>query len=457
MIDLALISSPTPSPLAASASEFSSTPPLGLAYMAAVLRKNGYRLQVVDLNLRCCTPRYLRRFLATKRPRMVGISTLTESYPNAVRIATMVKELFSQIPVVVGGPHVTFMAEEVLANDCFDFVVCREGELTLLELANCQLRGEGHLEDILGLCWRRGNGFHRAPPRPLIGELDSLPLPARNLFFLEKYRNAGALITGRGCPGRCIFCSAGAMSGGRYRKRSPEKVVSELLILRQMGVKTLLFVDDSLTADLERLDRIIFLMEQEGINLPWVCESRVDMEDPNFFEKMARVGCTGVQLGVESGSEWVLAKLGKGTTLNQVLAAVGGAARAGISPLCSFMIGLPEDTMETAMETIQFAEELQREYYVQAGVSIATPFPGTPMFRNTQQLGLTIRETDYGRYNLYTPVMETKHLSLEQIRNLHFESVDRLRKAARPGMWSLFPPPPDLTKAEVYDFRQYLY
>jgi anaerobic magnesium-protoporphyrin IX monomethyl ester cyclase len=457
VIDLALICSPTPSPLASLASEFSTTPPLGLAYMAAVMRSRGYRAELIDMNLRCCTPAYLRRFLAIKRPRMVGISALTESYPNAIRIANIVKEFSRETAVVVGGPHVTFTAEETLEQGCFDFVVCREGEITLLELANCLLRGEGHLEEIQGLCWRRGERFLRAPPRPPIKDLDALPLPARNLLFMEKYRHAGAIITGRGCPGGCIFCSARAMSGGRYRRRCLEEVVAELRVLLRMGVTSLVFLDDSLTADLDRLERLLFRMAQESITLPWVCESRVDIENPEFFQKMADAGCTGVQFGVESGSEQVLAGLGKGTTRRQVLAAVEGAARAGIGPMCSFMIGLPQDTAETAMETIRFAEELQREFYVQAGISIATPFPGTAMFREAQQLGLTIRETDYSLFNLYTPVMETRHLSRDQIRNLHFESLGCLRRAVRPDMWTLFPPPPDLRETEVYDYRRYLY
>jgi radical SAM superfamily enzyme YgiQ (UPF0313 family) len=357
----------------------------------------------------------------------------------------------------VGGPHVTFTAEEVLENDCFDVVVLREGERTLLELANFYIRGQGRLEAIEGICWRKGDRLYRSPSRPLMERLDHIPLPARNLLLLDKYRNAGALITGRGCRGRCIFCSAGAMSGGRYRKRSPEKVLWEIRILRQMGMGLLLFVDDSLTADLDRLDRILFLMERAGIDLPWLCESRVDIEDPGFFPKMAQVGCAGVQFGVESGSQRVLRGLGKGTTLEQVVAAVAGAAKAGINPVGTFMIGLPQDTVETAMETIQLAEELQREYYAQVGISIATPFPGTSMFRDAHRLGLVIQERDYERYNLYTPVMQTKHLSCEQIRNLHFESIDRLRKAAKPGMVNLFPPPVDPSTIEAYDFRKYLY
>ena len=457
MIDLALITSPSPSPMAASAFEVASMPPLGVVYLAAMMRQKGYRVEIVDLNLRCCTPRYLRRFLAIKGPRLVGISTLTESYPNAMRIATMVKGFCRQIPVIVGGPHVTFTAQEALSHDCFDFVVCGEGELTLVELANCLLRGEGHLEDIPGLCWRRGENFFRNPSRPPLKELDGLPFPARNLLFLERYHKAGALITGRGCPGRCIFCSAGAMSGGWYRKRSPVEVVFELSFLRRLGVETFLFVDDSLTADLERLDRILFQMEREDLILPWVCESRVDVEEPGFFRRMAQAGCAGVQLGIESGSQEVLSQLNKGINLSQVIAAVEGAARAGINPLCSFMIGLPGDTVETVMETIQFAVELKREYYVQAGIAIATPFPGTRMSRDARRLGLRILEADYEQYNLYTPVMETRHLSTEQIRDLHFESVDRLRRVTKPGMGSLFPPPPDLREAQAYDFRRHLY
>ncbi len=457
MIDLVLITSPSPSPLAAEASEMAGVPPLGVAYLAAVMREKGYRVEVVDMNLRCCTPRFLLRFLAVKGPRLVGISTLTESYPNAIRIAAVVKEFSREIPVIVGGPHVTFTAQETLSHGCFDFVVCGEGELTLVELANFLLRGEGQLEDIPGLCWRRGEDFHRNPSRRPVEDPDNLPFPARNLLFLERYGRAGALITGRGCPGKCVFCSAQAMSGGKYRKRKPEEVIAELSLLRRWGVRGFLFADDSLTVDLERLDRILFGMEREDLILPWVCESRVDIGEPGFFQRMSRAGCVGVQLGVESGSQKVLNQLKKGINLGQVIAAVEGAVRAGISPMCSFMIGLPGDTEETVMETIRFAVELKREFYVQPGIAIATPFPGTTLFRNGGRLGVTIKEEDYSQYNLYTPVMETEHLSQEQIRNLHFESVDRLRRATKPWMESLFPPPPDMRVAEVYDYRQYLY
>jgi radical SAM superfamily enzyme YgiQ (UPF0313 family) len=440
------------------AAELSGTPPLGLAYLAAVLLRGGYRVEIVDMNLRCCTTGYLHRFLEIKRPRLVGISTLTESYPNAKRIASIVKRHCRETPVVVGGPHVTFTVEETLARDCFDYVVCREGELTLLELANHCLRGEGHLEDILGLCWRHGSGIKKNAPRLPLEPLERLPWPARDLLMLSEYSHAGALMTGRGCPGGCIFCSARAMSGGRYRKREPDDVIEELRSLRKLGINSLVFLDDTLTADLERLDRILFLMRKEGLDdIPWACESRVDIEDPHFFRKMARAGCSSIQFGVESGSQRILSRLGKGTDLGQVVRAVQEASRAGIGPMCSMMIGLPDDTIATARETIEFGVELQREFYAQAGISIATPFPGTYMYKNAKRYGLTIKVKDYGQYNLYTPVMETRNLSLEQIKNLHFESVDRLRRSARPGMWSLFPPPPDLGGMEVYDYRRHLY
>jgi len=253
MIDVALIAAPSPCPLSAMAAEYSGTPPLGLTYLAAVLLKAGYRVQIVDLNLRCCTTGYLRRFLEIKKPHLVGISTLTESYSNARLIAAMVKEHDRQIPVIVGGPHVTFTAEETLVDECFDFVVCREGELTLLDLVNHSLRGEGHLEDIPGLCWRQGSGVQKNAPRPSLEPLERLPWPARDLLMLEQYSHAGALMTGRGCPGGCIFCSARAMSGGHYRQRRPKDVLAELLWLRRLGINSLVFLDDTLTADLNRI------------------------------------------------------------------------------------------------------------------------------------------------------------------------------------------------------------
>jgi anaerobic magnesium-protoporphyrin IX monomethyl ester cyclase len=299
---------------------------------------------------------------------------------------------------------------------------------------------------------RQGERIWKTPPRPLTESLDDIPFPARRLLPMEEYPNAGAIITGRGCPNRCIFCTAGAMFGGRYRQRSPEKVAAEIAYLRAMGIGSLMFLDDTLTADLERLERILFLMRRQGPVLSWVCESRVDIEDPGFFLRMAQAGCTGIQFGVESGSPEVLARLGKGIRLPQVVRAVQEAARAGIHPICSLMIGLPNDTERTVNQTIDFALNLQREFYAQVGISIATPFPGTYLFRHAGRLGLEIEEQDYSRYNLYTPVMRTRHLDREQIRNLHFESLDRLRRHASQGLSHLFPPHPGPRRA-VYDGR----
>jgi radical SAM superfamily enzyme YgiQ (UPF0313 family) len=452
MIDIALITAPSPVPFSVLASRRAGTPPLGVAYLAAVLQQESYRVDIVDMNLCSSTRRYLRRFLEVRRPRVVGISSLTESYPNAVRIAVMVKEISQQTPVVIGGPHVTFGPEEALRTGAFDFVVCGEGERTLAELAGHLLREEKSLEQIPGLCWREGAEFRRSSPRSISQNLDELPSPARHLLRLDEYPNAGAVITGRGCPNHCIFCTAGAMFGGTYRRRSPGQVIGEIDRLSGTGVRSLMFLDDTLTADLERLDRILFLLERRRIGLPWICESRVDVEDPGFFEKMARAGCTGVQFGVESGSPEVLARLGKGIQLEQVVRAVGAAHRAGIHPVCSLMIGLPDDTEETVLQTIEFAVDLQREFYAQAGISIATPFPGTYLFRHARKLGLEIEEPDFAQYNLHTPVMRTRHLDRRQIRNLHFEAMDRLRRSAPPGISNLFPHPFE-HKAAVYDPR----
>ncbi len=452
MIDVALITAPSPEPLSALASRHAGTPPLGLAYLASALGQEGYRVGVVDMNLCRVTRRYLRRFLEIKRPRIVGISSLTESFPNAIRIASMVKALSDRIFVVVGGPHVSFAPREALQSGRFDYVVCGEGERTLVELAGCLLRDEKGREQSPGLYWPQGSRLRRTPPRPPGQDLDRMPLPDRRRLMLDEYPNAGAIITGRGCPNRCIFCTAGAMFGGKYRRRSPDKVVEEIEVLIDMGLRSLMFLDDTLTADLDRLDRILSLMGKKGIALPWVCESRVDIEDHSFFRRMSRAGCTGIQFGVESGSPEVLKRLGKGIHLDQVIRSVGAAHQAGINPVCSLIIGLPDDTESTVRQTVDFAVGLQREYYTQIGISVATPFPGTYLSRQAHKLGLTIEEKDYAQYNLHTPVMRTRHLSRQQIRRLHFEAMDRLRRSAPRGMSNLFPPPPH-PKMVAYDCR----
>jgi len=452
MIDVALITAPSPVPFSVLASRHAGTPPLGVAYLASALQQEGYRVGIVDMNLCSMTRRYLRRFVEIKRPRVVGISALTESFPNAIRIAAMVKKVSERIAVVVGGPHVTFSPQETLQTGPFDFVVCGEGENTLLELVEYLLKDGKGPDEIPGLCWRSGAEFCHSSPRPPRQCLDEMPLPARRLLRLDEYPNAGAVITGRGCPNRCIFCTAGAMFGGKYRRRSPQKVAEEIDRLIDLGVWSLMFLDDTLTADLERLDQILYLLDKRGIALPWVCESRADIEDPGFFRKMARAGCTGVQFGVESGSAEILARLGKGIRLDQVIRAVGEAHRAGIHPVCSLMIGLPDDTERTVLQTIEFAAGLQREFYARVGISIATPFPGTYLFCHTRKLGVKIEERDYGRYDLHTPVMRTRHLDRIQIRNLHFEAMDRLRRTAPQGMSNLFPSPAG-PEGAVYDPR----
>jgi radical SAM superfamily enzyme YgiQ (UPF0313 family) len=456
MIDVALMTAPTCSPLSIMASRYAGTPPLGLAYLAAALRREGYRVNIVDMNLRSCTRRYLRRFLEVKEPRLVGISSLTESFPNAVRMARVVKKASDRIKVIIGGPHVSFTPRETLAAGPFDFVVVGEGEAILVELAGHLLRGQGAWQEIAGLWGREASRILGTPPRRPAAELDEMLWPARELLFLEEYPHAGALLTSRGCSSGCIFCSAGAMSGGRCRRRSVEDVVAEIETLSEMGISSLMFLDDSLTADLGRLDRILYRFRKADISVPWACESRVDIEDPRFIQRMAQAGCYGVQFGVESGSPAVLARLGKGIDLDQVCRSVGEAVRAGINPVCSLMIGLPWDTASTVRQTIDFAVSLQQEFAVQVGISIATPFPGTAMFRHAERLGLEIQERDYAMYNLYTPVMRTRHLTREEIRNLHFESLDRLRRNLPTGMTNLFPALAAWNWRSSYDYREEL-
>jgi len=235
MVDVCLISVRSPQPNSALADRYIAQPPLGIAYIAALLLEKGISVELIDINLRCMSVKYVCDIIKVKKPKIVGLSALTESSVNTIRLACIIKEIDDKIKVIVGGPHFSFLDTEALSNRCIDFVVRNEGEYTFLELCESILYSRKCLKDIKGISYKSDGKIERNKPRPLIKELDQLPFPARHLYFLEEYQIPAGIITSRGCPNKCIFCSAGAFSGGKYRMRSARNVFDELKLLTQYG------------------------------------------------------------------------------------------------------------------------------------------------------------------------------------------------------------------------------
>lgn len=399
-----------------------SSPHLGLGYVAAALVENGYNVTIVDLLMDGTTVETIRGLLQDRGPRLVGITATTEAYNNAVRIARFCKKISPECTTVLGGPHVTFTADQTLAESAVDLVVRDEGEFSMLELAGHFLRGYGSLAAIAGLSFRTPNGkLVHNQDRPFLCRLDELPFPARGMFATETYGHYNGILTARGCLGKCLFCSAGAMSKGMYRCRTVPSVIDELLFLQKNGVQFVTFFDDNLTIDWKRIEHLCDLMASSGFHLGWAIESRIDTVNPRALRKLGESGCRYIQFGIESGVQTILDSIKKGITIPQIRHVLSSAKEAGIQVACSVMLGHPDDTWDTARETIRFSRQLQEEYGVVVSFAVATPFPGTHMFRRAAEMGLMICSSNFDDYTFFTPVCNTRNLTVGQLRQLLFE------------------------------------
>lgn len=406
--------------------------PLGLLYITAYLVSQGYTVKVIDLIYNRIKKKEFISLLEYEQPKIVGMTVYTEAIHSALEFCSAVKGWSKEVVTVLGGPHVTFLDEETLQDEAVDIVVRGEGELTMAELADYFIRGHGSLSEIQGITYKiydaegpttGGVKVIRNANRPLIQDLDQLLFPLRTALNIEDYPHP-QIITARGCPSRCVFCAAGAISGGRYRARSADNVIQEIKEIRDtFDVKSLIFVDDTFTALPERTKAICHSLMKSNWNLMWVCESRVDVVTKELLKLMAESGCMGIQFGVESGVQNVLNSIGKHITIEQVEAAVRWASEAEMKLItCSFIIGHHTDTHDTIQQTLEFANSLSEKYGVFPAFSMNTPFPGTRLYNDREKLGIKIHSRDWSTHQLIYSKISTKYLTREDIQRWYFRA-----------------------------------
>lgn len=360
-------------------------PPLGLAYLAAVLEADGHELRIFDLGLEPngSLADDVQRISAFD-PQVIGITSMTNLYHSALETATLLKAQLGR-PIIIGGPHATVYPERILRESpVIDFVVRGEGEETIRELVVALDGNSRDLAKINGISYRLRGEVVSTPDRPLIADLDALPFPARHLFDVRRYglstpsgRPMVTILSSRGCPYHCAYCFKGIM-GRTYRQRSPGNIIAELRqVMDRYGVRDFYFVDDLFTIDARRLQAITDQLITEKLDIRWQCLARVDRVTAEMLQKMYAAGCRRIHFGIESGNQDILNRIGKGIKLEQVRQAVRWAQDAGIGVKGYFMLGLPGDTEETMQQTIDLAVELNME---QAMFSLTTPFPGTRLW-----------------------------------------------------------------------------
>lgn len=388
-------------------------PPIGLGYIAAVLEQGGHEVKILDLSMDKWRDEEINNY------DLVGISSLTPTYPRALKIAKRIRSLNPTLPLVIGGPHASFLDNH--AFDVFDYAVRKEGEYTFLELVNSIERGFD-VKDILGITYKDNGKVIYNPERPFIKNLDEIPFPARHLF---KHKVKGCMkirgefvtsvVSSRGCPFACSFCSTSMLTGMLWRARSPVNIVKELEEIRnKYNYKAVTFVDDNFTLNPARVVKISDEIKERGLKMKLSCMSRVDtiLKNPEMVKKMADSGCEAVFLGIESANQVVLDNYNKRITVAMVKKAFKILRENGIGIVGSFIIGNLMETKEMIMKTINFAKELDPDT---AQFSILTPFPGTKLWNEVKDKIIN-RNLEF--YDGAHAVMKTKFLEPEELEEL---------------------------------------
>ncbi|UCC57632.1 MAG: cobalamin-dependent protein [Candidatus Bathyarchaeum sp.] len=400
--------------------------PIGLAYLAAVLEENGHEVTVIDCPALEIDHEGLKARLASIEPDLVGITSMTPTIQSALLSAHVAKEAFPDAMVVLGGPHATFMDEQVLIEElAVDIVVRSEGEETLLELAQ-NVSNPKDLGRIEGITFRNNGQTVRTPNRPFIQNLDELPYPAYKYFSLEKYRLFGRrmlpIITSRGCPSQCSFCTTARMFGKGFRARSPKNVVDELEWLRDVhGADAFTFYDDTFTLDRKRALKICEEIRNREIGLPWDCQTRVTTVSKEILLKMREANCQQVFFGVESGCQKILDAVKKGTTVQQNEKAIRLAKDVGLFVAVSVIIGYPGETKDMLQETIDLIRKAEPD---DVYICVATPYPGTELRSLVEEMGWEM-SNDWGLYDTTTPVFANPNLSAEEVKKLRTSFYNR--------------------------------
>ncbi|WP_299525311.1 B12-binding domain-containing radical SAM protein [uncultured Methanobrevibacter sp.] len=397
-------------------------PPLGIAYMAAVLQENNIDVEILDASAEDMNFKEVKDELIIRKPDLVALTALTPTIGRALETAQVVKKALPNSIVAIGGYHPTFNFIETLKDENIDIVIRGEGEYIMLNLVNA-LENNTDLQDVKGIVYEDKNSHEVivTPEAPLINDLDSLPFPALNLLPMNKYKlldmdtHMTTMITTRGCPMQCSFCSSAAMHGRKIRQRSIENIVDEIEHLKsKYNIDTIAFMDDTFTLKKQKVIAICDEIIKRNINVMWGCTSRVDTLDEKMLRKMKEAGCITIFIGVESADQQQLNRMQKNTTISKIENAFKIARKLKIRTIASVALGMPGDTKEIMNKTIKFVHKLKPNYAI---YSLATPYPGTKFYKESFEKNL-IKIKDWSKYTLITPILETVDCSLKDMRKI---------------------------------------
>ena len=367
--------------------DISVEPPKSLAILAAVLDRAGYNARIIDLQIPEVRNKWESIFKSEKVD-LVGLTAMTPHIMDASQIASRVREIDPNVPIIAGGVHASLLPEKTLEEfPVFDLLVISEGENTILELAD-RLKNKKSMIDksVLGIAYRTKNETVVTPPRPRITDLDSLPKFDHDYYDFDYYlknntvdaaENSVSLIVSRGCPFNCKFCATRNFWTNRYIANSPGRVIEEIKYAIDRGGEFMRFRDSTFIINKKWVHELCDRMIREKLHIRWTVNARVDQVEYNLLKHMKKAGLESIYFGVESGTQKMLDFYGKGITLKKVEDAFELCRKLKIKTGGYFMLGALPETREDMEATYQFAKKLK------ADVSLSfvfMPLPGSDLF-----------------------------------------------------------------------------
>ncbi|MFX1297077.1 MAG: B12-binding domain-containing radical SAM protein [Promethearchaeota archaeon] len=374
--------------------------PLGILYLGQILKDNGHKVTLYDHYVSGAPVNSVINWLKTLNPDVVGFSVLSATLNTANAIAKKAKEWNPNLIIIYGSYLPTFCAREIL-NDCeyIDICVRGEGEHTIIELMDA-LEKNSSLGNILGISFKDNGKIIENPDRPLIQDLDSIPFPNRELIHqsYQFHEKIATIITSRGCPYSCRFCSCWKFFKSKWRMRSIKNVIDEMLYLQANGFRELLLTDDCFNARPKRIMKLCYLMKKEKLDFAWHSIGRVTQSKIPFLRTIVSTGCKTLTYGIESGNQRILDYYKKKATPLIAEQAVKNAKKAGIENIgAGFIIGAPTETREEVLNTIKFGFKLQKHGLNNLQFQILFVDPGTTLYEDFIAQGLIDPEKDWNK------------------------------------------------------------
>ncbi len=395
-------------------------PPTDLMYLAAVAEKAGLEAKINDYSQNGDYEADFKEF----NPDYLVVNIATPTLEHDLDAVKKAKEICPNVITIAKGAAFLTLSERIIKeHNELDFGILGEAENTLKEILEDKPKAE-----ILGLYYKENDEVKFTGNRPFIEDLDSLPFPARHLVDNNIYRRPdnnkvqATIKVSRGCPFHCFFCLATPVSGAKVRRRSPENIVAEIKeCVEKYNIKNFLFWSDIFNIDKDWTMKLCQTIIDSGLKITWSANTRADTADLEMAEMMYKSGCRLVSIGVESGSQYMLEKMGKKITLNDVRRTVKVFKKAKIRIYNYFVIGLPWETEETVEETIKFAIELNSDFI---SFYTATPLPGSRFYDYALEHNLFDKETSFENAYYY-PAVNTHNLSRERVFELHKSAIKR--------------------------------